>query len=191
MNQRKKSNLLSRLFRPLFENRRRMSMIIGTQLSAAAVFVGSLGPIGGDVFPAQVEITTLSQETIKVLTETTYRFPVPNQKGLSQGFHSGHPGIDIRAERGSDIYAVANGTVIEVEMGVFGYGHKVVIQHENGLTTLYGHMDNVYVKQDQEVTKETVVGKIGMTGWTTGPHLHFEIHTDKGAIDPKQLLPAI
>lgn len=183
------SNFLSRLLRPILENRRRIRLIIGSELAAAIIFVGILGPIGGNPTVESVEVTVLSPQAIKVLTETTFRVPVELSNGYSQGFRRFHPGVDIRSPRGTNVYPVANGTVAEVEIARFGYGHKVLVEHESGLTTLYAHLDAVSVKTGDKVTKETILGQVGMTGWTTGPHLHFEVHTPSGAINPRQVLP--
>lgn len=186
---RKKSQLFSRLIRPVFENHRRIRLVVGAQLAASIIFVSSLGPIGGEANLDQPEIAVLNEQTVQVLTETTFRFPLETNAGISQGFHRFHPGIDIQSPRGSSIYPIANGKVVEVEIGRFGFGHKVVVEHQNGLTSLYAHMDEVNVREGDEVTKETVLGKVGLTGWTTGPHLHLEIHTQNGALNPKQALP--
>lgn len=165
---------------------------MGTNLVASILFVRALGPIGGSIPAEPVEIAVLSQEDVKVITEKTFRFPVDETQGFSQGFHQFHPGVDIRAALGSDIHPIAGGTVVEVEMGRIGYGHKVIIQHDSGFSTLYAHMDEVNVKIGDQVTKDTVLGTVGLTGWTTGPHLHFEVRTATGAaINPKQILPEI
>lgn len=162
---------------------------MGTNLAAAIVIVRSLGPIGGNISTEPVEIAVLSQDDVKVITEKTFRFPIDETRGYSQGFRQFHPGVDIRVALGSDIHSVATGTVTEVEMSKVGYGHQVVVQHDGGMWTLYAHMDEVFVKVGDQVTKQSVLGTVGLTGWTTGPHLHFEAHTKNGAVNPKQILP--
>lgn len=184
------SHLLSWFLRPLFESRR-MRAIVGANLAASIIIVHSMPPIGGSIPTEPVEVAVLSAEDIQVITEKTFRFPLDNFLGYSQGFSQFHPGIDIRSPLGSDIHPAADGTVSQVEIGVVGYGHKVMVKHDNGFETLYAHMNNIYVKEGDHVTKETVLGTIGLTGWTTGPHLHFEVHTKNGVINPKQILPDI
>lgn len=183
------SQRLSRLARPLLENHRRIRLIVGANLAGAIVFVGSLGPVGGSTSLDQPEVAVLNEQTIQVLTETTFRFPLETNEGFSQGFYRFHPGVDIRAPLGSNVYAIASGTVVEVEIARFGYGHKVVIEHQNGLTSLYAHLGTVNVRSGDTVAKDTILGVIGLTGWTTGPHLHLEIHTPSGVLNPKQVLP--
>ncbi len=185
-----KSHFLSKKFRSIFENRR-IRLVVGGNLALAIIMVNLMGPVGGRVPAETVEIATLTPNTIKVITETTFRSPLSENNGYSQGFHGKHPGVDIKAKRGTNILAAAAGRVIEVERQRFGYGNKVVLEHNGQLQTLYAHLDTVNVKAGESVTKETVLGTVGMTGWTTGPHLHFEVKKDSGYINPKQILPEL
>ncbi len=94
-----------------------------------------------------------------------------------------HDGIDIGASYGSSIYAAAGGTVIMAkESG--GYGNCVMISHGNGYTTLYAHMSSISVSYGQSVSQGQVIGLVGATGRVTGPHLHFEVRTTSGSLDP-------
>lgn len=183
-----RSQLFSRFLRPLLE-KRRLRSIFGLNLAIAIVIVNGLGNIGGAIPLEAPETAVLTSETITVLTETTFHLPLAQSDGYSQGFHRFHPGVDIRSPRGTLIYPAAAGAVTEVEIGRFGYGHKIVISHANQIETLYAHLDDVNVKVGDQVAKDTIIGKVGMTGWTTGPHLHFEVRTKEGLINPKQILP--
>ena len=185
-----KSHFLSRWLRPIFESRK-IKLIVGGNLALSIILVSLMGPVGGQVPAEAVEIATLTSNTIKVITETTFRSPLAENNGYSQGFYGRHPGVDIKSKRGTNILAVASGTVIEVEHQRFGYGNKVVLEHNGQLQTLYAHMDTVDVNVGDSVTKETVLGTVGMTGWTTGPHLHFEVRNSSGYLNPKQILPEI
>lgn len=182
------TQFFSWLFRPVFESQR-IRTIIGANLAASIIIVHSLPPIGGAVQTEPVEVAVLSAQDVQVITEKTFRFPLDEFRGYSQGFHQFHPGVDIRATLGTDIHPAAAGVVSQVEIGRVGYGHKVMVKHDNGFETLYAHMDKVYVKEGDQVTKDTVLGTIGLTGWTTGPHLHFEVHAQSGVVNPKQILP--
>jgi murein DD-endopeptidase MepM/ murein hydrolase activator NlpD len=96
---------------------------------------------------------------------------------LTQGLH-GHNAIDLGAPRGSAIHAAAAGTVIiSMSNGAWngGYGNFVVLLHQNGTQTLYAHMSSPSVTVGQQVAQGQTIGHVGMTGMTTGPHLHFEI----------------
>lgn len=100
----------------------------------------------------------------------------------SQGLH-GHNGVDLAASVGTPIKASASGKVIVSRTGGYngGYGTYVVISHGNGTQTLYAHMSKNNVVVGQTVEQGEVIGTIGMTGKTTGPHLHFEV---RGARNP-------
>lgn len=186
----KKSHFLSKKLRPIFEARK-IRTIVGGNLALSIILVNLMGPVGGQAPAEAVEIATLTPNTIQVITETTFRVPLAENKGYSQGFYGQHPGVDIKAKRGTEIFAAGNGKVVEVELKRFGYGHKVVVEHAGRIQTLYAHLDTVNVKNGDQVTKETSLGRVGMTGWTTGPHLHFEVRNNSGYINPKQILPEL
>lgn len=88
--------------------------------------------------------------------------------------YSGHTGTDIGGAIGTAIYAYRSGTVTFAGWGS-GYGKHVKIDHGNGMSTLYAHASELLVSPGQYVTEGQMIAKIGMTGYTTGPHLHFEV----------------
>lgn len=94
-----------------------------------------------------------------------------------------HKGIDIAAKEGTNIYPIKSGKVIYSGFDK-GYGYNVVIEHENGLKTRYAHNSVNLVKEGDLVNEDTVIGKVGKTGFTTGYHLHFEVIKDEAPIDP-------
>ncbi len=107
-----------------------------------------------------------------------------------------HSGIDIGAWYGDSVMAAKGGTVIVVDTpvpgqdtGGSGYGNYVVIDHGNGISTLYGHMRNVYVTNGQWVNQGECIGEVGSTGTSSGPHLHFEVREYGSAVDPLGYLP--
>lgn len=99
-----------------------------------------------------------------------------------------HTGVDIAAGYGTNITAAASGTVIMavVDYGTVGYGTYVAIYHPNGTTTLYAHMSALCVSVGQSVSKGQLIGYVGSTGASTGPHLHFEIRVNGACVDPMQ-----
>ena len=98
-----------------------------------------------------------------------------------------HPGMDIDGERGDLVTASANGTVIKAGY-TGGYGNMVEIDHGNGLVTRYGHMSKLDVEQGETVTRGQLIGEIGSTGRSTGPHLHFELRYNDKPINPRHFL---
>ncbi len=99
-----------------------------------------------------------------------------------------HSGIDYAANRGSDIKAAEDGTVI-LSGTNGGYGLCVVIDHGGGISTLYGHADKLLVKVGQVVAQGQVIAKVGSTGVSTGPHLHFEVRVNGATQNPLDWLP--
>ncbi|MBU0670753.1 M23 family metallopeptidase, partial [Patescibacteria group bacterium] len=102
---------------------------------------------------------------------------------LSQTYFPEHQAIDIDGEKGDLIYAAAKGTVIEATSDE-GYGNYVVLKHRNGCKTKYAHLNKIKVEQGQAVKRGDTIGKEGMTGWTTGYHLHFELFKNDEKVNP-------
>jgi murein DD-endopeptidase MepM/ murein hydrolase activator NlpD len=100
-----------------------------------------------------------------------------------------HTGIDFRAEHGSPIRATAPGKVVTAEYSG-GYGNMVEIEHAGGITTRYAHMSAILVSEGQMVTSGAIVGRVGSTGRSTGPHLHYETRVDGDAVNPIRFLSA-
>ena len=127
-------------------------------------------------------------------------YSVGNASGTSKGFiwptigghvscpiwgYKGHTGVDIAGcGYGSNIYASAAGTVVKVKWGNTGYGYHVIINHGDGIQTLYAHMSNIYVKNGQYVNQGDIIGAMGSTGNSTGTHLHFEIRINGQYVNP-------
>lgn len=121
---------------------------------------------------------------IVVTTGSEYVFPLERTLGMSQAYHGFHPGVDLRAPIGTKIFAMAEGTIIEVEEMIVGYGHFVRIAHKGTVSSLYAHLDKVSVKPGQKVERGQAIGTVGLTGWSTGPHLHFEVHSGEKSVNP-------
>ena len=98
-----------------------------------------------------------------------------------------HSGIDFGADYGSLIYASEQGRVIYADW-YGGYGNAVIVDHGNGMTTLYAHCSDLYVKDGDVVAKGQPIASVGSTGFSTGPHLHFELRANGEPIDPAAYL---
>jgi murein DD-endopeptidase MepM/ murein hydrolase activator NlpD len=103
------------------------------------------------------------------------------------GGYEFHSGIDIYAPHGSKVLATADG-VVEFAGWYGDYGKTVIIRHPSGYLTLYGHLSQIDVKEGQKVKAGDVVGRVGSTGRSTGPHLHYEVIKDNKPIDPSKFL---
>ena len=98
-----------------------------------------------------------------------------------------HSGVDIANDRGTKIYATADGTVANASYQG-GYGRVIEIDHGYGYLTLYAHLNSKKVSEGEEVEKGEVIGRMGSTGRSTGPHLHYEVHVNGSPVDPKDYM---
>jgi murein DD-endopeptidase MepM/ murein hydrolase activator NlpD len=141
---------------------------------------------------ATVQPKPKSKKNGKIITKilNTYSYTAPSgflirpviNGRKTQGIH-GHNGIDIGAVPGTPVMAAATGRVIVAKVGGYngGYGNMIIITHDNGIQTVYAHLRAVYITTGSQVEQGQVIGEVGNTGRSTGPHLHFEV---RGAKNP-------
>ncbi|MGB4572376.1 MAG: peptidoglycan DD-metalloendopeptidase family protein [Rectinemataceae bacterium] len=119
------------------------------------------------------------------------RGPISSPFGYRSNPFSGartfHSAIDIVVNRGTPVKAAMNGKVADAGYNSV-FGKYVILSHSEGYQTLYGHLDDVYVKSGQQVTQSTTIGKSGNTGQSTGPHLHFSLFRNGQALDPRKYI---
>jgi len=124
--------------------------------------------------------------------------PLPNSKVSSRfgsridpfnGRMAMHNGIDFKAKKGTPVKASGAGVVVSASRKG-GYGKVVEIRHSNGYTTRYAHLSRMNVKKGQKVKKSQVIGKVGSTGRSTGPHLHYEVRRNDKARNPSKYIKA-
>ena len=94
-----------------------------------------------------------------------------------------HSGVDLEAAAGSHILAVADGTVVESGYNE-AYGYMVILEHAGGVQTFYAHMTDSLVSTGDTVQQGQIIGTVGSTGWSTGPHLHLGVMIDGESVDP-------
>jgi murein DD-endopeptidase MepM/ murein hydrolase activator NlpD len=135
-------------------------------------------------FDASVlKLKTVSGE----LSQPTLVWPLDEVVVTSDYGHRGqrfHKGIDLRAAVGTRVYSCLKGRVVESSYQGDGYGRMVVIDHGNGLRSLYAHHSKVFVRRGQEVQTGQLIGLSGQTGRCTGPHLHFELLKNDEVVNP-------
>jgi murein DD-endopeptidase MepM/ murein hydrolase activator NlpD len=180
------------------------------QLEAAAPRAGVGGPyvpvkLSADAgaFERQLYRINITRAQVDRLNRTLalvpYRKPVIGEVELSSGFGvrsdpflgrpAMHTGLDFRASTGDPVRATANGKVASSGWAG-GYGRMVEIDHGNGLSTRYGHLSEINVKVGDTIRIGQVIGAVGSTGRSTGPHLHYETRIDGEAVDPQKFLRA-
>lgn len=114
--------------------------------------------------------------------------PMGGPYNWSRGFTSWHPAVDLAATPGTPVKAALGGTVIFAGWNSYGYGYLIVLAH-GPYTTLYGHLSEIYVSCGQYVGAGQVIGGVGSTGDSSGPHLHFEIRSNDTPQDPTYTMP--
>jgi murein DD-endopeptidase MepM/ murein hydrolase activator NlpD len=180
------------------------------QLEAATPRAGMGGPfvpvkLPSDAGPFErqlyrINITRAQVERLnRTLALVPYRKPVVGEVEFTSGFGvrsdpflgrpAMHTGLDFRAATGDPVRATANGKVASAG-SAGGYGRMVEIDHGNGLSTRYGHLSEIGVKVGDTIKIGQVIGAVGSTGRSTGPHLHYETRIDGEAVDPQKFLRA-
>ena len=148
----------------------------------------------------RINITRAQVERLnRTLALVPYRKPVIGEVEFTSGFGvrndpflgrpAMHTGLDFRAANGDPVRATANGKVASSGWSG-GYGRMVEIDHGNGLSTRYGHLSEISVKVGDPIKIGQVIGAVGSTGRSTGPHLHYETRIDGEAVDPQKFLRA-
>ena len=100
-----------------------------------------------------------------------------------------HKGLDLAADAGEPVYAIASGEVIYAGDGMHGYGNVVIVRHDREMTSLYAHNKELRVHQGDQVTQGMLIALLGNTGHSTGPHVHFEIREGDTPVNPRTMLP--
>jgi len=128
---------------------------------------------------------------------TAFRYPLPafhltSGFGLRRNPVTGHlvfhEGLDLAAPEGTEVYACREGTVQEIGYNAI-YGNYVLLQHEGGWTSLYGHLSAVLTVLHKNLQSGSLLGRVGSTGQSTGPHLHFELRQNGKPLNPANVLP--
>lgn len=123
---------------------------------------------------------------------TAIGVPVTSEFGWRRhpitGRRSFHSGINFGAPIGTPIYAADWGQVVSAGDKGDGYGNAVIIQHQGNISTLYGHASKLYVQQGQQIVRGQTIAAVGSTGFSTGPHLHFEVRVNDVKQNPRPYL---
>ncbi|AKM79805.1 MAG: peptigoglycan-binding protein LysM [Candidatus Beckwithbacteria bacterium GW2011_GWB1_47_15] len=180
------SHPISKFFRSAFESKRARKFV-GAGLAMVLMLSNLVGNILAVEGTQAVDPTLISTPETQVVTQTTLETPLEGV--VAQGFNGLHRGVDVLAPIGTPIEPVADGVVKEASFGRLGWGNTIVVEHEGGLASRYAHLSQIKVVAGEKVSKDQVIGTVGMTGWTTGPHLHLEMYQNGRAINPLTVLP--
>jgi murein DD-endopeptidase MepM/ murein hydrolase activator NlpD len=150
-----------------------------------AAWLGEIAHLQASQAAIAAQIRAAGSTTAGAPTPGGLAWPVSGviTSGFGMRWGSLHPGIDIAAPIGTPIHAAASGTVIYAGWEG-GYGNFTMIDHGGGLVTCYGHQSAIAVSSGQSVSQGQVIGYVGSTGFSTGPHLHFEVRVNGSPVDP-------
>lgn len=135
-----------------------------------------------------VSAVTVPDDHILIKTNISVQFPFQHFY-ISQGYHSFHRAIDLATAWGTPIRPIANGKIEIISYNSFGLGNYIVIRHSASFYSVYAHLSKINVKRNQSVNQEDIIGNVGSTGHSTGPHLHLETIVDNQKINPLTILP--
>jgi murein DD-endopeptidase MepM/ murein hydrolase activator NlpD len=207
--QRQQLNQLNQRVEAVEESSRRLAEISGVEPEQQEQAQTSAPGAGGPEWPLD-EATALEYKTVQLEQELhgyeialRERATVPSLWPVAGSLESGfggrrnpfggssmefHTGQDIEAVTGTPISAAATG-IVTYAGWMNGYGNLVIIDHGGGLSTRYGHQSRIEVKVGQSILRGQLVGFVGSTGRSTGPHLHYEVRINDHPVDPRQYLP--
>ncbi len=145
------------------------------------------------------EVANLAMRKQELLASIPSVQPIPNDKtqissGFGQRLHpilkiiKMHEGLDFTSPIGTQVHATGDGEVTFADYSTNGFGIHVIIDHGFGYETLYGHLDGVSVRAGQKIKRGDVIGMVGNTGLSAGPHLHYEVHKGGVPVDPANYL---
>lgn len=160
-------------------------------------------PVNAGRFERQLYRVSLARARVDryahALDSVPVRQPLPGELEVNSGFGvrsdpfmhrpAMHTGLDLRGDMGEPVHATANGTVT-IAGWDRGYGNMVEIDHGNGLSTRFGHLSNILVKVGEKVHCGEMIGRVGSTGRSTGPHLHYETRINDQPVNPQRFLQA-
>lgn len=124
-------------------------------------------------------------------TKLDYPFTLPHHGYISTHYSYWHKGVDIATGVGMPVHPISKGKVVDVSFTFWGLGHYIVLEHEQNITSTYGHLGRIFVKVGDSVIQSSIIGQVGLTGWTTGPHTHLEITKNGEYINPENILPKL
>lgn len=160
------------------------------QLASAAFFSAIVLPQATDLASnVQAIQDTRAPVVVEVgPSEDKIQWPL-TRFGISTQFSVFHPGMDLTDPTGTPIHPIADGRVVWTNSFSWGYGNHVLVEHDRGLKSLYAHLSKILVKPGDNVTKDSVIGAVGSTGWSTGSHLHLEVYENGIPTSPLEILP--
>lgn len=166
-------------------------------MAAAPMATPVEAPLEAGSLPAAPPVTAVAEPAgpltrLMIFAEPVRGHAINSRFGLRRlGGEPGmrqHKGVDIAAPKGTGVYAAAEGRIVRIGFDAAGYGNFIEMRHPNGMTTLYGHLSRVDVGSGDRIGVGGRIGLVGSTGYSTGPHLHFEVRREGVQINPAKVI---
>lgn len=189
LNRFRSGSIIGKLTRHIFTHEH-LNKIIGANIALAALTLSMFNiPSFNSVAAGEaVPEVVIKADNLSLNTEKGVKLPV-NVRKVTQGYRLFHPGLDLDGVTGDPIWPIMKGKVENIQYSRFAYGNAVIVNHGNGMTSLYAHLSKIFVKEGQDVTTDTLIGQMGSTGRSTGDHLHLEVRDHGLPINPLSVLP--
>ncbi len=190
----RKGSKLSRMGRILAKKASHYRLAVASAVVLASFSLNLVAPVFFSPLAQESQDEVVSQvlaiepEKISVLTQSALQFPLENFT-LTQSYSRFHQAIDLAAPLGTAIRPISEGEVLLTSLNRFGLGNYLVIRHSPTFYSVYAHLSKIEAKKGDRVKKDTVIGRLGSTGFSTGPHLHLEIILEEEKINPLSVLP--
>lgn len=173
-------------------------VLIGVAVMAMAMAPADPEPrIENAALPEPPPVTAVAEPAGPMMRPMTFVEPVPGfdinsrfgmrRLGGERGARM-HKGVDIAAPRGTTVYSAAEGEILRIGHQPEGYGNFIEMRHPNGMTTLYAHLSRIDVASGDRVLAGERIGLVGSTGYSTGPHLHFEVRRNGDQVNPARVV---
>lgn len=169
----------------------KLNKVLGRNLAVAAIastMLHGVLPASASTFRSGNITINMATTPIVLNTKQGVQLPLSTMK-VNQGYFGYHPAIDLKGSTGDQIRPIMVGTVVDANYSKVGYGNVVMVDHGEGIESVYAHMSKIFVKTGDYVKLDSVLGLVGSTGHSTGPHLHLEVRENGSTINPTRVLP--
>jgi len=158
-------------------------------LAGLAILAMAAAPVGM-IAASPEKVVEVSAPIAPPVKAVAYRInsPFGLRKLAIEAKARAHKGVDVAAPTGTGVFATTEGKVLRAGYQAGGYGNFIELQHPNGMTSLYAHLSRIDVHSGKTVTAGERIGLVGSTGYSTGPHLHFEVRRNGGQVDPAKIV---
>ncbi|OGM15833.1 hypothetical protein A2V56_05515 [Candidatus Woesebacteria bacterium RBG_19FT_COMBO_42_9] len=165
---------------------KKLKVLMGGNLALMLVAASFIPTNAFEEETANVEIVV--ENKINLTTKVVVQYPIKKIK-ITQGYRTFHPGIDFDGSTGDEIHPIKDGIIELISTSRYAYGNAILINHGEGISSLYAHLSKIDVFEGEVVDTNTVIGEMGSSGRSSGDHLHLEVRKNGIPVSPYTVLP--